>query len=125
MQWWSDYFDDVDTMQGDRYGRWFAEDIELQFNNAPAINGKASVLVFLREFTHNFSQLHHSHVVLTGNENHAAGEAVITFTAHDGAQYAVRGMTMVTRKQGLFRRMAIYADFSPLYAALQDKQSAA
>lgn len=125
MQWWSDYFNDVDTMRGDRYGRWFADDMELQFNNAPLIEGKVAVLAFLREFTQNFSEICHSHGALAGDENLAAGEAVITFTARDGAKFAVRGVTMVTREQGLFRRMAIYADFSALYAAFQGAPSAA
>lgn len=49
MQWWIDYFNDVDTMDPERFGAWFADDMQLQFNNAPLIEGKAAVLGFLRE----------------------------------------------------------------------------
>lgn len=51
MQWWIDYFNDVDTMDSERFGAWFSEDIQLQFNNAPMINGKAAVLGCLHQFT--------------------------------------------------------------------------
>ena len=117
MQWWSDYFDDVDTMQPERYGHWFADNVELQFNNAPLISGKAEVLGFLREFTRNFKSIAHRHAAVVGDEACATGEAVITFTAVDGRQFVVRGVTMVAREQGKFSRMAIYADFSEIYAA--------
>ena len=119
MQWWTDYFNDVDTMDSERFGAWFAEDIQLQFNNAPVINGKAAVLGFLHEFTKNFSSLKHSHGQLVGDESNAAGEAMITFFRPDDTRYLVRGVTMVSRDQTGFRRMAIYADFSEIYAAVQ------
>ncbi len=115
MQWWSDYFDDVDTKNPEIFGRWFSEDIVLQFNSEPPIEGKTAVLGFLHEFTKNFKNLRHSHGDLICEEARGAGEAVITFTRLDGAEFAVRGVTMVMREQGLFRRMAIYADFSALY----------
>ncbi len=119
MQWWTDYFNDVDTMDTERFGAWFADDMELQFNNAPLIQGKAAVLGFLREFTRNFSSLKHSHGQLVGDETSAAGEAMIVFVRPDDAKYTVRGVTMVTRDETGFRRMAIYADFSEIYAAVQ------
>ncbi|OYU36432.1 nuclear transport factor 2 family protein [Novosphingobium sp. PASSN1] len=119
MQWWSDYFNDVDTMDPERFGAWFGDDIQLQFNNAPVIEGKAAVLAFLHEFTRNFSSLKHIHGQLVGDETSAAGEAMITFVRPDDARYEVRGVTMVARDQTGFRRMAIYADFSEIYAAVQ------
>lgn len=119
MRWWIDYFNDVDTMDPEHFGAWFADDLQLQFNNAPVIAGKAAVLGFLREFTRSFSSLHHSHGQLVGDETSAAGEAVITFRRPDDDVYEVRGVTMVTRDETGFRRMAIYADFSEIYAALQ------
>jgi hypothetical protein len=118
MQWWPEYFGDVDTMQSEKYGRWFADNIDLQFNSEPVIEGKAAVLAFLLEFTKSFKQIEHSHGALVAEGNHAAGEAVITFTGTGDAKVAVRGVTMVTREHGLFRRMAIFADFSAVYAAL-------
>ena len=119
MQWWADYFSDVDTMDPERFGAWFAADMQLQFNNAPVIEGKSAVLGFLHEFTKNFSSITHSHGQLVGDETSVAGEAIITFSRPDDARYVVRGITMVTRDQCGFRRMAIYADFSEIYAAVQ------
>ena len=119
MEWWSEYFADVDTMQPEKYGAWFAEDIVLQFNNAPPISGKAAVLAFLREFTRHFVRISHVHGQWVGNMHDAAGEAVITFATADGAQAVVRGVTMVSRDDTGFRRMAIFADFSEVYAAVQ------
>ena len=124
MQWWTDYFNDVDTMAPERFGTWFADDIQLQFNNAPVIAGKAAVLAFLRDFTRHFSALKHSHGQLVGDETSAAGEATITFGRACGASHAVRGVTLVQRDQTGFRRMAIYADFSEIYAAVQGAQQA-
>ncbi|WP_088306490.1 nuclear transport factor 2 family protein [Novosphingobium sp. B 225] len=115
MQWWSDYFEDVDTMDADRFGMWFAEDITLHFNNHPPILGREAVLGFLKSFTLNFKKLRHRHGDLIGDTDRAAGEAIITFTRNDDQEFEVRGVTMVTRKEGLFSRMAIYADFSDLY----------
>ena len=119
MQWWTDYFNDVDTMDPELFGAWFADDIQLQFNNAPVIEGKADVLEFLRAFTRNFISLKHNHGQLVGDESSAAGEATITFVRPDDARYVVRGVTMVARDQTGFRRMAIYADFSEIYAAMR------
>lgn len=124
MQWWIDYFNDVDTMDPERFGAWFADDIRLQFNNVPVIEGKAAVLGFLREFTRHFSALKHSHGQLAGHETNAAGEATITFAIEGGVSHDVRGVTMVQRDQTGFRRMAIYADFSEIYAAVQGAQGA-
>ena len=44
---------------------------------------------------------------------------MITFVRPDDARDEVRGVTMVARDQPGFRRMAIYADFSEIYAAVQ------
>ncbi len=115
MQWWSEYFDDVDTMDAEKFGTWFADDMVLQFNNLPPVSGREAVLGFLQSFTANFKKLHHRHGELVGDEDRAAGEATITFTRLDDQEFEVRGVTMVTRKNGLFSRMAIYADFSALY----------
>lgn len=119
MQWWANYFNDVDTMDPTRFGAWFAEDIQLQFNNAPVISGKDAVLEFLHEFTKNFSSLKHSHGQLVGDETNAAGEAMITFCSGEDARFVVRGVTIVSRGQTGFRRMAIFADFSEIYSVLQ------
>lgn len=114
MQWWYDYFFDVDTMDAGKYGRWFSDDITLQFNNLPPAQGRDLVLGFLKSFTKNFRKLRHLHGGLVGDAGRAAGEAIITFTRHDGREFEVRGVTIIARKDGLFERMAIYADFSDL-----------
>ncbi len=105
-------------MEQDRYGRWFGRDMSLQFNNVPPVEGKAAVLGFLKQFTTGFKAIRHAHGELVLAESRGAGEAEITFTRHDDSEASVRGVTTVIRgPDGLFQRMAIYADFSALYPA--------
>jgi len=118
VSWWEDYFAEVDTMELDRFGQWFHEEIVLQFNSFPPIVGKAAVLGFLKQFTSGLKRLRHTHGELFLGEGRGAGEAVVTFTRHDDSEINVRGVTTVLRgPDGLFRRMAIFADFSALYPA--------
>jgi|GEM_PF-602540 ketosteroid isomerase-like protein len=116
MQWWEEYYRDVDSGQLERFSRWYADDIVSRFGNMPVTQGKAELLASLGHFFQNFEGLSHAWNPVVGNADVAMGEGVCTYHLKDGRRIAIPVVTVIERREdGLIHRSSVYFDVAPLF----------
>lgn len=116
MQWFYDYFNDVDTMQIDKMAAWLADDVIVRFGNEPLLHGKHAALAAIAALWQGFKGIHHAHGQVVSIGEYTSGEGAVTFTLHDNRTVTIPGMTILERRNGLVSRLSGYLDFAPLYA---------
>ena len=116
LQWFYDYFDDVDTMQIDKMAARLADDVVVRFGNDPIVRGKPAAVAAIAGLWENFKSLRHTHGQVVSNGDYASGEGAVTFTLHDDRTITIPGITILERRNGLVTRLSGYLDFAPLYA---------
>ena len=120
MQWWEEYYREVDAGQIERFSRWYANDIISRFGNMPVTRSKQALLETLSQFFQNFAGLSHVWSPVMCNGDLAAGEGVCTYTLRDGRKISIPVVTVIERREdGLIHRSSVYFDAAPLFA--QDK----
>ncbi len=118
MQWWYDYFKDVDSKDVDKLTSWMREDVTFCFANGPAVKGKATIQNYLTEFFKCFDTISHAHGKLVGNDEFACGEATVIYKLHNGREIPAFAATVIERRDGLISRLHAYVDLSQLFSAL-------
>jgi len=116
LQWFHDYFADVDTMQIEKMATWFAEDMIVRFGNEPLMRGKQAALEAIGGLWTNFTSLSHAHGRVISDGTYFSGEGTVTFGLADGRKVSIPGITILERRGGLVTRLSGYLDFAPLYA---------
>ena len=116
LQWFYDYFDDVDTMQIEKMAAWLDDDVIVRFGNEPILHGKPAALAAIAGLWGNFKGLSHAHGKVIGNGTYFSGEGAVTFTLPDDRKITIPGITILERRNGLVTRLSGYLDFAPLYA---------
>ncbi len=116
LQWYYDYFNDVDTMQIDKMAAWLDDDVIVRFGNEPILRGKPAALAGIAGLWEGFKSLHHAHGQVMSNGNYTSGEGAVTFVLQDGRSMTIPGITILERRNGLVTRLSGYLDFAPLYA---------
>lgn len=114
MQWWYDYFRDVDSL-GPAFPDWLADDVDLQINDLPLVEGKPQVLAFFGDMLSCVKGLYHEHRSLLCNEQEGAGVSIVTYTLMDGTTVSFRCVSMMRRENGKVRNLQIYGDMSKIF----------
>ena len=115
MQWWENYYADVDSKDIKRVEAWFTEDIVLQFGNTPEILGREQAIAALGGFTAGLSSLSHCCGRAIENGNEMFMDAAVTYTLPDGRTVCIPAATYKKRRGEKICELRVYADFSPLY----------
>jgi hypothetical protein len=122
MQWWDEYYRDVDGGQIERFSKWYAEDIVSRFGNMPVTRSKQELIASLTQFFQNFSGLSHVWNPIVCNGEMAVGEGVCTYALRDGRKISIPVVTVIERRaDGLIHRSSVYFDAAPLFA--EDKHA--
>src|SRR5688572_25112969 len=109
-------FEDIDSMDPDRYVRHLSENVVMRFGNSEPIVGRAAV----REAWAGFcADLHGvSHEVVERWEEGAATivESRVTYTRTDDSKVTVPAVTIYRSSGDLIDDWRIYIDLAPLFA---------
>jgi ketosteroid isomerase-like protein len=110
------YLDAMDRLDIDRYAAFLANDVSVQFNNAPAVRGKPAVVGMLAGYWKSFASIEHELVNIYGTDRSFALEARNHYTRLDGRKVTTNAVAFTDRNdEGKVTSVRIYADASPVF----------
>ena len=117
-EWYLRYLEAMDRLDLGDYLAFLSDDCRMQFNNGPALVGKAAIAGMLEGYWTSFSEIEHDLLNIYGTDRAFALEAANRYVRRDGARVTVCACAFTDRgEQGLVRSVRLYADASPLFAS--------
>jgi ketosteroid isomerase-like protein len=116
MAWWKEYFADVDSMDMEKVGAWFAEDMNLRFGNAPAMQGRDTIIGSLRGFLSPFKSMKHEFGEVIESADGVFTEAAVTYSFPDGRAVTVPSATFMRRRGDKVSELRVFIDLTPVFA---------
>lgn len=112
-------FDDIDSMDADRYAAHLAEDVVMRFGNAEPVRGRKAVRDTWASFCADIAGVSHDLVQQWEQAEATIAEANVTYTRKDGGSVTVPVVTIYrsSRDDGLIEDYRIFIDLAPLFAA--------
>jgi ketosteroid isomerase-like protein len=112
-----EYLAAMDALDVARYGDFLADDVSVQFNNAPATRGKPDVIAMLAGYWRSFAAIEHEPLNIYGSDQSFMLEALNHYVRHDGGKVTTRAVALTDRDaEGKVTSVRIYADVAPVFA---------
>lgn len=109
-------FDDIDSMDPDRFAAHLAEDVVMRFGNAEPVRGRGAVRDVWAEFCAGVDGVAHERVAEWHEAPATIVEANVTYTRTDGGTVTVPVVTIYRAPGGLIDDYRVYIDLAPLFA---------
>lgn len=110
------YLDAMDRLDIDGYGRFLADDVRMQFNNEPAVEGKAAVLGMLAGYWKGFATVEHEPLNIYGSDDTFMLEALNHYVRLDSKTVTTRAVALTDRDaDGRVTSVRLYADTTPVF----------
>jgi ketosteroid isomerase-like protein len=109
-------FDDIDSMEPDRFAAHLAEDVTMRFGNADPIHGRVTVRDAWATFCRDLNGVRHDLVEQWTVDDATIVEAKVTYTRGDDSQVTVPVVTIYRERDGEINDYRIYIDLAPLFA---------
>lgn len=98
------------------YAAFLAEDVSIQFGNAPAVEGRAAVVEMLSGYWQSFKSIEHDLLNIYGTDSAYVLEALNHYERHDSKKITVRAVAFTDKNEdGLITSVRIFGDTSPLF----------
>jgi ketosteroid isomerase-like protein len=112
----SEYLATMGALDAERYADFLAEDVSVQFNNAPAVEGKAAVTAMLAAYWRSFAAIEHEPLNIYGSDERFMLEALNHYVRHHGRKVTTRAVALTDRDaDGKVTSVRVYADASPVF----------
>jgi ketosteroid isomerase-like protein len=111
-------FDDIDSMDADRYAAHLAEDVVMRFGNAEPVHGRQAVRDTWASFCTGIAGVSHDLIDQWEEGPATIAESNVTYTRNDGSTVTVPVVTIYrsNRDDGLIDDYRIFIDLAPLFA---------
>ena len=109
-------FDDIDSMEPDRFAAHLAEDVSMRFGNAEPIVGRQAARDAWAAFCEGIDGVAHTPVAQWHSDHGTVAEAEVTYTRKDGGTVTVPVATIYRESDGLIDDYRIFIDLAPLFA---------
>lgn len=110
------YLAAMDALDVDWYAAFLADDVSVQFNNAPAVEGKQAVVAMLAGYWQSFAAIEHEPLTILGSDQSFMLEALNHYVRHDGRKVSTRAVALTDRNvDGKVTSVRIYTDASPVF----------
>ena len=109
-------FDDIDSMDPDRFARHLSEDVVMRFGNGEPVVGRAAVRDAWAGFCADLQGVSHDLVERWEAETATIVEARVTYTRADETTVAVPVVTIYRSSSDLIDDYRIFIDLAPLFA---------
>lgn len=111
-----DLFDDIDSMDPDRFARHLSDDVVMRFGNAEPIRGRDAARDAWAGFCDGVDGVSHDVVEQWDVAPATVVEANVTYTRKDGSKVTVPVVTIYRAGAGLIDDYRIFIDLAPLFA---------
>jgi SnoaL-like domain len=125
MEWWQEYFSDVDSGDIPRMAAWFAPDINMCFGNWPQVHGREAATAALSAFLGRLQSVRHATGLSLPGEDTVFVEARVSYTIDEKLMVTVPSATFLRRGPAGITELRIYLDPAPLLTALEHAASVA
>lgn len=123
--WPARFFEDADSLQLDRLGAWFADDVDIRLANMPPITGRAAGEEAFRQFWSSLIGMSHRREIVVVDGDDAVQGSQVTYTRPDGSAATMPVASHLRRNAaGQLLRLWIYIDLAPLFAPADAEASA-
>ena len=112
----SQLFDDIDSMEPERFTAHLADDVTMRFGNAEPIQGRNAVHDTWAGFCEGIDGVSHSLVEQWQSGSGTVVEAEVTYTRKDGGTVTVPVATIYRERDGEIADYRIFIDLAPLFA---------
>jgi ketosteroid isomerase-like protein len=112
----SQLFDDIDSMEPERFTAHLAEDVTMRFGNADPIQGRAAAHDAWAGFCEGIDGVSHALVGRWESESGTVVQADVTYTRKDGGTVTVPVATIYRERDGEIADYRIFIDLAPLFA---------
>jgi len=112
----SQLFDDIDSMEPERFTAHLADDVTMRFGNAEPIQGRNAVHDTWAGFCEGIDGVSHSLVEQWQSGSGTVVEAEVTYTRKDGGTVTVPVVTIYRERDGEIADYRIFIDLAPLFA---------
>jgi ketosteroid isomerase-like protein len=110
-----EYLAAMDALDAERYADFLADEVSVQFNNAPAVQGKQAVTAMLSGYWQSFAAIEHEPLNIYGSDERFMLEALNHYVRHDGRKVTTRAVALTDRDaEGKVTSVRVYADASPV-----------
>jgi limonene-1,2-epoxide hydrolase len=109
-------FDDIDSMEPDRFAQHLSEDVVMRFGNAEPVHGRAAVRAAWASFCEGLSGVEHDVVEQWSVAPATIVEAQVTYTRKDDSRVTVPVVTIYRASADLIEDYRIFIDLAPLLA---------
>ncbi|QPH54627.1 nuclear transport factor 2 family protein [Pontivivens ytuae] len=110
------YLEALDAKDIDAYATFLADDVSIQFGNAPAVEGKEAVVGMLAGYWQSFRSIEHDLTNIYGTDRAYVLEALNHYERHDGRKVTVRAVAFTDRgEDGLVTSIRVFGDTSPVF----------
>ena len=108
MDWWINFFRDMDSLEIARSSAWYGEDIELRAGNEPAIFGKEAATAALGHVLQQLQALRHDLGTVVTSGNDVFLECQVNYVFKDGRDVTVPAAAYFRRTDGAIRILHIF-----------------
>ena len=109
-------FDDIDSMNPDRFAQHLDGDVVMRFGNADPVRGRDAVRDAWAGFCEGIDGVRHDVVEQWTQGPATIVEANVTYTRKDGSQVTVPVVTIYRGEGELIEDYRIFIDLAPLFA---------
>ena len=112
----SQLFDDIDSMEPERFTAHLADDVTMRFGNAEPVQGRAAVHDVWAGFCDGIDGVSHAPRGRWESDEGTVVEADVTYTRKDGGTVTVPVVTIYRAGGELIDDYRVFIDLAPLFA---------
>jgi ketosteroid isomerase-like protein len=109
-------FEDIDSMEPDRFAQHLSPDATMRFGNAPPVRGRDAIRDAWASFCETLDGVHHDIVEQWNVGDATIVEAGVTYTRKDQSRVTVPVATIYRAGGELIDDYRIFIDLAPLFA---------
>lgn len=109
-------FDDIESMDPDRFAQHLSDEVVMRFGNAEPIHGREAVRDVWAGFCDGVDGVHHDVVERWQDGTTTIVEAQVTYTRKDSSTVTVPVVTIYRARAALIDDYRIFIDLAPLFA---------
>ena len=113
----AELFDDIDSMDPDRFAAHLADDVTMRFGNAEPVQGRDAVRGGWAQFCDGVEGVHHDQIQRWESDDRTVVEADVTYTRKDDSTVTVPVVTIYRENaDGAIDDYRVFIDLAPLFA---------
>ena len=114
-------FNDIDSMDADKFASYLDDDVSFRFGNAPVVVGKRAVRDAVDGFFKSIKGITHKKLRMWLHPDSILYQGIVTYTRLDNSQVTLPYLNLFFLNGDKIKEYLIYIDINPLFAPSAEK----